>query len=602
MAILNGWKTTLTGCCGLLILLGASACNQRPAVMESVTDPVEEGDDIAAVGLTAGKADGPFSDCDLAQIVSFVNDPSTSEATLRHAGVHTRASKMIPAYRNGLDNVPGTADDDAFDSAEELDDVIYVGPAAFRQLAAIVAPRCENIPVAKAQVVFSPKNYQDSHLALTAELILQAQRSIDVAMYSLRDWTIVDTLEFAVDRGVRVRLLFDTARKDKLDPEGTMSAALEDRGIDVRWVNKIMHHKFCIIDGPQQYANHPGLSIVMTGSGNWSHSAGTRYDENTVIFYGHYEAAYAFQMEFDHLWGHARLFDWNDMIADIPTTPITNGMLPKQQDFEALFTSANFRTYESALHGPTFGTLADKNTVSDRFVALIEGAQESIILASGHLRSRPISEALMAKQLAEPNVDIRVYLDGQEYISDYWYEKQQENLALCLEAAGDSQSKRRACVEKGFLFGYSLHQAGIDVRYKYYAYRWHYSYAEQMHHKYMVVDGQTLVTGSYNLSDNAEHQSFENVVIIQTDEFPQLVAHFESNFDTIWDTGRTAGLYDELMDAIVEATHSFPIVFPSMALNWDEVTALKEEIRDRCPDINSESYLKEPESHQDCSF
>jgi hypothetical protein len=56
------------------------------------------------------------------------------------------------------------------------------------------------------------------------------------------------------------------------------------------------------------------------------------------------------------------------------------------------------------------------------------------------------------------------------------------------------------------------------------------------------------------------------------------------------------------MDAIVEATHSFPIVFPSMALNWDEVTALKEEIRDRCPDINSESYLKEPESHQDCSF
>lgn len=41
-------------------------------------------------------------------------------------------------------------------------------------------------------------------------------------------------------------------------------------------------------------------------------------------------------------------------------------------------------------------------------------ADESIWVGSGHLRSRPVAEALIAKRAADPMIDIRVYLDGQE--------------------------------------------------------------------------------------------------------------------------------------------------------------------------------------------
>ena len=59
-----------------------------------------------------------------------------------------------------------------------------------------------------------------------------------------------------------------------------------------------------------------------------------------------------------------------------------------------------------------------------------------------------------------------------------------------------------------------------------------------MHHKYMVVDGTTLFSGSYNLSDNAEHDTFENMMVLKGAEHATLIAAFEANFESIWKTGR----------------------------------------------------------------
>ena len=585
-----------------LSLISSLACNQAPGVLtaQQNTDPTEIEDAIDEVGVTAGKADGPFSSCDLAQMVAFANDPHTDKEALKRAGVHARAAGFIPAYRNGLDGIPGTADDDVFESAEELDSVVYVGPVAFRQLATHVAPRCDHIPTPAIEVVFSPQKYEESHLVQAMQLIHTAKHSVDVAMYSFRDTNLLDALGAAGPRGGSVRVISENARADRADPEGTISAKLEERGVDVRWVNKIMHHKFCIIDGPQTYSNDPRMGVLMTGSGNWSHSAGTKYDENMVILHGHYEALYAYQQEFELLWDNSRDFVWNSDIAPVLTSAITDAMHIDSATFQAWFTSRNMRTYVSAVHGPTFGTLSDMNTVSDQWVNLIANAQESIQIASGHLRSRPITDALIAKVVSDPNVQIQVYLDGQEFISEYWHEVQNENLALCLEAAGSSDSKIQSCMDKGFLFGYSLHLAGIDVRYKYYSYRWHYKTAQQMHHKYMIIDGNKIVTGSYNLSDNAEHQTMENILVLDAADAPHIVSEFDHNFINIWETGRLSNRYDELTQQIEEATDSFPLVFPSMALDWNEVSELKALIRSQCPDINSEAYREAPEDHLEC--
>ena len=204
----------------------------------------------------------------------------------------------------------------------------------------------------------------------------------------------------------------------------------------------------------------------------------------------------------------------------------------------------------------------------------------------------------MAKKASMPALDIRLYLDGQEMMSVFSHEAQQEELVLCLS---DAVSEREVsdCEARGFLFGYALSEAGIDVRYKHYSYRWHYSYAVQMHHKYMIVDDDELLTGSYNFSDNAEHNTFENVMHFRGDAHRSTVAEYLENFNALRDTSRGDGTYEILMDQ-VENDDVFPIVYTPMALTHDEVSALKDAIRENCPEINNEDYRRSPESHRRC--
>ena len=151
----------------------------------------------------------------------------------------------------------------------------------------------------------------------------------------------------------------------------------------------------------------------------------------------------------------------------------------------------------------------------------------------------------------------------------------------------------------GLHFGTALASAGIDLRYKTYSYRWHYYYAAQMHHKTVIVDGDTVASGSYNFSPNAEFSTFENIVFYESYRNPEVVEAFVDNFESIWDTG--AGLYEPLLAEIRSSDDGwFPIIFDSMALSWDQVSQLKEAIRTHCADIDSDSFKQEPWKHANC--
>jgi phosphatidylserine/phosphatidylglycerophosphate/cardiolipin synthase-like enzyme len=340
--------------------------------------------------------------------------------------------------------------------------------------------------------------------------------------------------------------------------------------------------------------------VLVTGSGNWSHSAGTRYDENTLVVHANAELAMRYQREFEHLWANSRDFVWQEDIEHVAASPIALESIPDDASVDALFTSANFRAYDSSRYGPTFSVIAGENEVADRWVALILAAERSIRIASGHLRSRPIAEALLEARRRNPALDIRIYLDAQEFLAASTHAGQERDLLECLESAGESVSRRQACMDRGFLFSYAMHEAGMDVRYKFYSYRWHYSYAEQMHHKYMIVDEAIVVTGSYNLSDNAEHATMENVLVLEGERHRGTIDAFVANFEAMWVTGEAEGLYDVLLDDVVMGTDDLPIVFPSMALGWEQVDELKRAIRTACPAVESADYRARPEAHRWC--
>lgn len=563
---------------------------------------------VAAVGCSAEGDDTATDDADYTEgsgeakaIFALLNDPAvTAEELVSGAKMTTPVGRDLVAHRNGPDGRVGTQDDDPFDSLREVDEVPGVGPATIKKLFEYAKAKGLFNPGGGAggpsSVIFSPQPAETSHLVAIAKEIDTAQKSIDIAMYSYSDAKISEALGRAVARGVKVRFVFQDAPADNRLPAaaqaGSKSGKLEALGVNVRFVNKIMHHKFMIVDGPRTDLASAKTARLVTGSANWSSSAATRFDENTMFFSKNEELSLRFQREFDTMWSHSRDFVGKDLPYELSTSVITDQAIADNASQNVLFTSANFTVRDT-----TFSS-TDKNTVADALVAAIQGARRSIKVASGHIRSRPVAEALIAKKQATPSIDIKVYLDNQEYIAKGTHDIQVDELEACI-AAATTPAKKRACTDKGFLFGYQVGQAGIDVRYKYYAYRWDHGYAPQMHHKYMVVDGETLFSGSYNLSDNAEHETFENMIVLKGAENAALVKSFDENFEKIWKTGRDENKLSAL-NAKIDAGGDFPIVFDPMALTWSEVTALKQKMRAACPAIDSQEYRSEPASHQFC--
>src|SRR5205085_4752395 len=110
---------------------------------------------------------------------------------------------------------------------------------------------------------------------------------------------------------VKVRFIFEEGgnqqRADDLDARAaTVDGKLKGNGVDVRYVNKIMHHKLLIVDGPRSDAAAAKTAKLVMGSANWSSSAATRFDENTVFVSENPELALRFQREFDLMWEHTK--------------------------------------------------------------------------------------------------------------------------------------------------------------------------------------------------------------------------------------------------------------------------------------------------------
>jgi phosphatidylserine/phosphatidylglycerophosphate/cardiolipin synthase-like enzyme len=52
-----------------------------------------------------------------------------------------------------------------------------------------------------------------------------------------------------------------------------------------------------------------------------------------------------------------------------------------------------------------------------------------------------------------------------------------------------------------------------------------------MHHKFMVVDGRIVVTGSYNWSYGAEENNDENMIVVSN---PDVARLYEAEFQRVW--------------------------------------------------------------------
>ena len=128
-----------------------------------------------------------------------------------------------------------------------------------------------------------------------------------------------------------------------------------------------------------------------------------------------------------------------------------------------------------------------KNGCTDAVVREIKAARREILVLAYSFTSRPIAEALVDAKLRGVHVDVVL----------------------------DHSNETEPHTELPFLVEQGLVPV-IDA---------HHAIA---HNKVMILDGRTLITGSFNFTHQAENENAENLLVIKG--HPELVGAYRQNF------------------------------------------------------------------------
>jgi phosphatidylserine/phosphatidylglycerophosphate/cardiolipin synthase-like enzyme len=134
-------------------------------------------------------------------------------------------------------------------------------------------------------------------------------------------------------------------------------------------------------------------------------------------------------------------------------------------------------------------------SVEGRLIEKINAAQASIHIASFEFDLTPVAEALLAAK--QRGVDVRWVTDDE----------------AGLEADEEPDRGQFAM----------LQNAGVEVRSD--------ERSALMHNKFWIFDGQTVWTGSTNITENGIFKQDNNVIVIQS---PELAAIYEREFQEMW--------------------------------------------------------------------
>jgi phosphatidylserine/phosphatidylglycerophosphate/cardiolipin synthase-like enzyme len=142
------------------------------------------------------------------------------------------------------------------------------------------------------EVYFSP---DDGTMERVIDLVHKAQDKVTFMAYSFTDDDLALAMIYKFNSGVSVFGVLD--KSQALSNIGGEYDHLLENGIDVRLDGNpnSMHHKVILIDD----------RIVVTGSYNFSQSAKTRNDENTLIIHSS-AIAEIYRREFERVWSLAQ--------------------------------------------------------------------------------------------------------------------------------------------------------------------------------------------------------------------------------------------------------------------------------------------------------
>jgi len=386
---------------------------------------------------------------------------------------------------------------------------------------------------------FAPTDDAETHAIVAA--IDAAQTKINMRTFFLTSTTIVDALKDAKDRGVTVRIILDAASAENVY---SLHASLRSYGISVKVENwgGTEHCKAFSVDG----------YIVVLGSQNFTASGNTSSDENTLYIQNR-PMATAFDSAFETRWSSIAstwlTADPDPESSDSPGSltdltdndhdDLTDELAPEQiNNVGTADGSINVYFLRQAIEaGATTGNEANYNVnLENKLTARIATATSTIDLATYELTLPNIVDELIDR--AANGVRVRIVADAKDPLNEdtsedssykiarVFYEKILRGADNTLGTSDDghlmADSAIFAVEDSTFRTSYGLPstptglssvtvKVGTATKTGYMlgdaelkdtsgGLNNYYSWGDQMHNKFVVVDGTWVWTGSWNFT------------------------------------------------------------------------------------------------------
>ncbi|MDE2490955.1 MAG: DUF1669 domain-containing protein, partial [Elusimicrobia bacterium] len=353
-------------------------------------------------------------------------------------------------------------------------------------LSAVAAPPAADAPPSddgggsdypRREVSFHGKKYPAVALRpnipvepLLVQAIDSAKTSVRVALYEFGSRQILAALERAKRRGVQVQVVVDYSMAFPQNEPGAEYRrrrseqiwALVRDGFDLRVLRGltpygINHNKIAVFDG----------EMATFGSYNWSFTSENSHYEN-ANFTTEAPRVAALNKYWEYLWeravpeAQAKNHAWPETIPPPPADPSPSVDL-------------------NGTKLPLYVFTPNGDVLEDALVSAIDAARTSVDYAMFSPRSTKVAQAL--KRAADRGVKVRAVIDQSQSVSQYF-----KPYADWLALHG---------VEVKTL-------AGPDPDSD-------FPLAQKMHHKFMILDGKVVETGSANHTKRASMDNYEDV-------------------------------------------------------------------------------------------
>ncbi|MCT7992519.1 phospholipase D-like domain-containing protein [Laspinema olomoucense] len=377
---------------------------------------------------------------------------------------------------------------------------------------------------------------------LIVDSIDSATVSVDVAVQEFRLPKIASSLVQKHQAGVRVRVILensynqsfselnsgsDQRSKERyeelahlIDGKPTENDALVilrnagvpviDDTADGSKGSGLMHHKFVVVDGREVVVTSANFTTSdIHGDFRYENSRG---NPNNLVKVQNQQLAKLFQQEFNLMWGDGPGRK-TDSVFGVKKT-----FRPKQW--------INLGTSSVAVQfGGTGARVPYEHSVNGSIGQILSRAKTSVDMALFVFSEQKISNVLHER--AKVGVNVQALIE-RSFAHRYYSEG--------LDLMGVQLPNQKCKFDDNQLWAPNLAQVGVA----------NLPHGDRLHHKFAVVDGQTVITGSHNWSAAANSSNDETLLVIHS---PIVAAHFDREMQQLSDYA-SYGISDSLQSSL----------------------------------------------------